>query len=163
MIKQTENAAYQIGFLDFTLFDDHVKFFSRYEMCDVEDSYRFNSNFALFVIDLSQIDKATEKDKKNGLDKWCRLFKAQTWDELKRIAKEDDVMEAIAQEVFNNNSDFAVRKRCRDREEYYKEKATLNRRIEKMENEIEEKNKALSEKDRLIEELRAQLAANSKS
>ncbi len=136
------------------------------------------------MIDLSQIDKATEKDKKNGLDKWCRLFKAQTWDELKRIAKEDDIMEAIAQEVFNNNSDFAVRKRCRDREEYYKEKATLDRRIEKMENEIEEKDsvisdlgkeisekekalsekdKALSEKDRLIEELRAQLAAASKA
>lgn len=78
----------EIVFLDYTLFPDHVKFFSAYEMCDIDDGYKFNSNFALYVIDLSQIDMATDADKATGLDKWCKLFKAKTWDELKKLAKE---------------------------------------------------------------------------
>ena len=140
----------EIGFLDYTLFSDHVKFFSAYEMCDTEDGYKFNSNFALFVIDLSQIDMATEADKAIGLDKWCRLFKAKTWDELKKFAKEDKLMEMIAEEVFKSNSDYAVRKRCQDREDYLRWKKWQETKFEKAQATIAAQEKALSDKDKTI-------------
>ena len=144
------HAAYQIGFLDYTLFPDHVKFFSAYEMCDIDDGYKFNSNFALFVIDLSQIDMATDADKATGLDKWCRLFKADTWDELKKLAKEDKLMEMIAEEVFKSNSDYAVRKRCQDREDYLRWKKWQETKFEKAQATIAAQEKALSDKDKTI-------------
>ncbi len=144
------HAAYQIGFLDYTLFPDHVKFFSAYEMCDIDDGYKFNSNFALFVIDLSQIDIATEADKATGLDKWCRLFKADSWDELKKLAKEDKLMEMIAEEVFKSNSDYAVRKRCQDREDYLRWKKWQETEFEKAQATIAAQEKALAEQDKII-------------
>ena len=155
------HAAYQIGFLDYTLFPDHVKFFSAYEMCDTKDGYKFNSNFGLFVIDLSQIDMATDADKATGLDKWCRLFKAKTWDELKKLAKEDKLMEMIAEEVFKSNSDYAVRKRCQDREDYLRWKKWQETEFEKAQATIAEQAQALSDKDKEIERLKALL--NEKS
>ena len=155
------HAAYQIGFLDYTLFPDHVKFFSAYEMCDIDDGYKFNSNFGLFVIDLSQIDMVTEADKATGLDKWCRLFKADTWDELKKLAKEDKLMEMIAEEVFKSNSDYAVRKRCQDREDYLRWKKWQETEFEKAQATIAAQEKALADKDKEIERLKALL--NEKS
>jgi len=133
---ENDHAAYQIGFLDYTLFDDHVKFFSSFEMCDVDDYYKYNSNFALFVIDLTQIDKATEADKASELDKWCRLFKAKTWDELKNIVKEDRIMAETAEAIYIYNSDEIIQKRCQDREEYLAEKNWYEEQLKKKDSEI---------------------------
>ncbi len=111
-------AAYQISFLDFTLFEDNEVFFADYGMRDKVTHYNFNSHFALFVVDLSRIDFATEEDKKSGLDAWCRLFKATTWEELKSIAKEDSIMEAVANDLYVCETDEIIQKRCEDREDY---------------------------------------------
>ena len=142
-----EHSAYQIGFLDFDLFKDHVKFFSRYEMCDTEDGYKINSNFALYVIQLNRLEIATETDRNTGLDKWCRLFKAQTYEELKKMAKEDAVMEAVAENIYESNSDFAVRRRCEDREEYLRHQEYIKREMERMNAVIEKQNESLAQKD----------------
>ncbi len=150
-------AAYQISFLDFTLFPDNEEFFSCYLMADTKTKYIFNSHFALFVVDLSKMNLATEEDKESGLDKWCRLFKATTWEELKSIAKEDIVMEAVANDLFICDSDEAIQKRCEDREEYL--------RREKHYEEIASKYEALaSENEELVSEnerLRALLKAHN--
>jgi len=74
------------------------------------------------VIDLTQIDKATAADKASELYKWCRLFKAKTWDELKCITKEDRIMAETAEAIYIYNSDEIIQKRCQDREEYLAEK-----------------------------------------
>lgn len=148
-----EHTAYQIGFLDYTLFEDHVKFLSSFELCDTEDHYKYNRNFALYVIDLTQIDNASEEDKTRELDRWCRLFKAKTWDELKNIVKEDYTMEAVAEEMYINNSDEIIKKRCQDREEYLARDRWFEAELKKAR---EERDKAAAD----IEILRAQLEAN---
>ncbi len=38
-------------------------------------------------------------------------------------------METIAEEVFNSNSDYAVRKRCQDREDYLRWQATYKNAV----------------------------------
>ena len=122
-------AAYQISLLDFTLFDDNVEFLARYEMIDIKTKYKYNSNFALFVVDLSRIDLATEDDKKSGLDTWSRLFKATTWEELKSLAKENEIMEAVANDVFTCESDEAIQKRLEDREDYLRHERFVKERM----------------------------------
>lgn len=148
-----KHAAYQIGFLDYTLFNDHIKFLSSFGLCDLEDHYRFNRNFVIYVIDLTQIDKASDVDKKSELDKWCRLFKATTWDEVKKIVKEDRIMEAVAEDMYINNSDEAIQKRCQDRAEYLARNKWYESELEKTR---EERDQATAG----MEILRAQLLEN---
>lgn len=149
-----EHSAYQIGFLDFDLFKDHIKFFSRYEMCDTEDGYRINSNFALYVIQLNRLEMETENDKDSGLEKWCRLFKAQTYEELKKLVKEDAVMEAVAENIYESNSDFAIRRRCEDREEYLRHQEYIKREMERMKAELEEKDALIASLQKQLETLK---------
>ncbi len=61
-------------------------------------------------------------------------------------------METIAEEVFNNNSDYAVRKRCQDREDYLRWQATYKKKEEQLEADLAEANRMLSEKDRELSE-----------
>ena len=42
-------------------------------------------------MDLTRIDLADEDDKKYGLDRWCKLFKAETWEDMRMIAEKDNV------------------------------------------------------------------------
>jgi len=43
-------------------------------------------------VDLTRIDLADGDDKKFGLDRWCRLFKAETWEDMRMIAEKDAVI-----------------------------------------------------------------------
>jgi predicted RNase H-like nuclease (RuvC/YqgF family) len=63
------------------------------------------------VLDLNQINLATEEDKRYQIDRWARLFKATTWDEL--------------------NGDETVRAQCRAREDYeYRQKMMQHKMAE---------------------------------
>jgi hypothetical protein len=46
----TAETVYQIGFLDFTLFEDHPEFFARYQMRNDKDSYLYTDKFNVYVI-----------------------------------------------------------------------------------------------------------------
>ena len=162
-----DHAAYQIGFLDFTLFEDNDKFFSAYEMCDIENHYRFNRNFALFVINLNRIDDATDADKASGLQKWCRFFKASTYEELKKLAKEESLMETLANDIFKKNADFNIQKLCEDRDDYLRSEYYRKLEMKKLKADLKETKmdlietqKDLSETQKENERLKALLEAN---
>ena len=153
-IYSKDHAAYQIGFLDFTLFEDNDKFFSAYEMCDIENHYRFNRNFELFVINLNRIDDATDADKASGLQKWCRFLKASTYEELKKLAKEEHLMEALANDIFRRNADENIQKLCEDRDDYLRSEYYRKKRTAELEQQLKETttllNKALAERDNAV-------------
>jgi hypothetical protein len=44
------------------------------------------------VIELDQEDKASDEDIKYGIDRWVRLFKSKTWEDLKMVAQENDII-----------------------------------------------------------------------
>jgi hypothetical protein len=56
-------------------------------------------------------------------DRWARLFKATTWDELKRIVGDDKYMYEASKTLYEMNGDETVRAQCRAREDYeYRQK-----------------------------------------
>ncbi len=138
---------------------EHTKFSSQYEMADIEDGFKFNRKFAIFVIDLGQIEMATKADKDSGLQKLCRLFKAQTYDELRRLSREDKTMSTVAKEVFDKNADFATRKLAQDRADYLYWESRKERKMADLEKAVAEKNKTIIEQDALIEKLQAEIAS----
>ncbi len=108
---------YQIGFIDFTLFEDHPEFFAQYQLKNAKDGYLYTDKFNILVVELSQTDLATAEDKSYGIDKWAKLFKATTWEEIKMLTKENPSMNSAAESIYLSNSDENIRELCRRRED----------------------------------------------
>lgn len=63
----------------------------------MEKHYIYNDNFTLNVLDISQIELATDEDKAYKMDYWAKLFKAKTWEDkspevIKNVSTELSIM-----------------------------------------------------------------------
>lgn len=67
-----------IGFLDYSLKDFTPEFYATYQLLNVKNHEIYSSKFALSVVNLNQIELATEEDRTYGIDHWAQLFKATT-------------------------------------------------------------------------------------
>lgn len=90
------------------------------------------------MVDLTQVDLASEEDEDWGIVFWAKLFKAKTWEELKMISKKSDALREAAETLYVMNADQAIRERCRAREDYYRIQNTMNHKLEKISAEKEE-------------------------
>lgn len=170
---QDAKSAVHIGFLDYTLFTDRPEFYAAYKLINVKNHHVYTDSLTLYVADLTRIDLATEEDKRYHIDGWARLFKANTWEELRMTASEDEALYEAAKTLFYQSSDEEIRMRCLDREEYYQDLKNYERKIEQdlqnYEHQIEQnrleyehiisaKDRTISEQTTEIERLRAELA-----
>ena len=156
--------AIHIGILNFSPFDGEPIFYSRNVLMDMNKHRLYSDKFQVNVLELKQIELATEEDKKWNLDFWAKLFKARTWEELKMIAKDNEYFTEASNTLCDLYADFNVRERCRDREDYELEQKYLHDTIEQMtkvheqdQMEIRQKDILLEKKDAMIEQLRREL------
>lgn len=132
-----------IGFTNFTLFPDAPEFYATYRMINIKNhSQVYSDKFTLSVVDLTQIDNATEDDKSSKIDYWARLFKAKTWEELQMLAQNDEYLQEAATSIRIANEAEIVREQCRAREDALRRERTLER----------DKNRLLAEKAALLDE-----------
>ncbi len=146
---------YQVGFLDFTLFEDHPEFFAKYQLRNARDNHLYTDRFNLIVVSLNQIKLATKEDKAYGIDKWASLFKSRTWEELKMVASNDKYMTSAVETVFLTNEDKNAIKIAREREDFLRSQAYKEAKIKELET-------SNAEKDAEIKRLRAELEALKK-
>lgn len=139
-----------IGFLNYTLFEQSPEFYATYKLINVKNHDIYNDNFTLSVVNLSRIDLATDEDKKYLVDHWARLFKATTWEEIHMLASDNNYFSEASNTMFRLSAEEDIRKRCLDREEYYREIRTYKKIIA-------EDRARIAEKDAMIEELSAEL------
>lgn len=148
-----------IGFLDYTLFEECPEFHATYKMMNEKNHHVYSGNFVLSVVDLSQIDLATDEDKMYRLDYWARLFKATTWEEIKMLASKDENIMEASKSIFQMSADEIILKRCEDREDYYQDIAAYEHRVNALEEEVEQeriaKEQERAEKEKLLEWARA--------
>ena len=152
--------SFHIGFLDFTLFKDHPVFYASYLLRD-ETGYLYTDKFSIGVVDLSRIALATDADRQYNIDKWALLFKAQSWEDIKMLAKEDTNIQAAAATVFQLTEDDRIRQQYEAREDHLRRERGMARRlayVDSLEKEVAEKDEQLAEKDELIAEKDGQLA-----
>ena len=157
---------HSIGFLDFTLFPETPEFYATYQLKNVKTGQIYSSKFSIHVVDLKRIDLATEEDQKYGIDQWAKLFKANTWQELRMITHNSPVLQQAAKDLYTINGDEILRQQARARADAEFWERRQKARIQQLENALAEKNTviaekdgALAEKDKQIELLKAQLAA----
>ena len=123
-------SAIHIGFLDYTLFKERPEFYASYKLINVKNHQKYSDSLTLHVVDLSRIDLATEEDRKYHIHEWALLFKSTTWEEIKMLASKDEYLQEASETIFRMSADELVRKRCRDREEYYQDLRNYERKIE---------------------------------
>ncbi len=103
------------------------------------------------------MDLATEEDIECGLLEWTKLFKAETWEEIKMLAEKDKYIAEAAKTVWGLSQEQIIRLQCAAREDLEKSRRKELRNIELMKDEIVELKEILSEKDAKIAELEALL------
>lgn len=118
-----------IGFLDYTLFRESPEFYATYKLINVKNHEVYSDNFILSVVNLSRIDLATDEDKKYQLDHWAGLFKATTWEEIHMLASKNNYINEASNTMLRLSAEEDIRKRCQDREDYYRQIRTYERTI----------------------------------
>ena len=152
-----------IGFLDFQLFPDDAEFYAIYKLLNVKSHKEFSDKLTLSVVDLTHIELATEEDKSFQIDRWARLFKATTWEEIKLMAEGNEYLMQATQELYECNADELIRQQCRAREEYYKYQRTVEKALKDTTAERDrlatERNQLAAEKAKALETIQEQQTA----
>lgn len=147
--------AIHIGFLNFDpVSSEHPEFYSSYRLLNEKTYTPYSDKFILRVVNLRQIDSATDEDRANRIDYWARLFTATTWEEIKMLAKNNDFIASASQSLYESNADEITREKCRARENYI----CLERTLAEQEKRLAEQEAELADKDKIIENLKKQLA-----
>jgi predicted transposase/invertase (TIGR01784 family) len=154
--------AIHIGFLDFTPFPEHPEFYASYKLLNVKTHYLYTGKFVLNVVSLKHIDLATDEDKQFGIDRWARLFKSTTWEDIKMLAKNEPIFQDAAETLYDLNADETIRAQCRAREDYNRQQSAIKYRFKELNTELKkvtsELQKVSSEKQQLASE-KQQLAS----
>jgi uncharacterized protein (TIGR02449 family) len=100
----------------------------------------------LNVVSLKHIDLATDEDKQFGIDRWARLFKSTTWEDIKMLAKNEPIFKDAAETLYNLNSDETIRAQCRAREDYNRQQSAIKYHIKEITTELK---KVTTEKQQL--------------
>ena len=141
---------HSIGFLNFTLFEDQPEFFATYELRNKKTGHLYSSKFSFHVLDLTRIDLATEEDIFYEIDRWAKLFKAKTWEELRMIAKNNPDLLQASNDLYTVNADEIIRQQARARADAEFWERNRNAKIKRLEDTIAENQNIIAEKDNVI-------------
>ena len=164
--------AVQIGILNFSLFQEFPEFYANYYMINEKTYHKYSDKFRLAVVDLTQIERATEEDREYKIDQWAKFFKCRDWSEVTMLARRNvDIQEAVGT-VYRLSKEQQIRQQCEAREDYYKRERDRQkrdrlaeereRRIAEKEQQVEKKEQQVEKKEQQIEKDRQELVENQK-
>ena len=143
----------QISFTDFTLFEEEPEFYATYMWINRKKLTQvYSDKMVISNVNLSRIDLATEEDKKYCIDKWAKIFKATTWEELKMLATADKNTEQAISSIWQLTEEEKIRDQIRYREEREREHNHLIDKLKRLENQVAENEIMMAEKDNRIAE-----------
>ncbi len=146
-----------IGLLDFTLFKEHEKFYATYRLLEEKDHYPYTDKLQIGVMDLTRIDLATTEDQEYNIDKWARLFKAKTWEDIRMVAAKNQMIDDAATTIYQLTADERIRQQCEAREDYLRRQRGIQEMLEEQRQQLAEKDQQLTEKDQQLTEKDQQL------
>lgn len=149
--------AIHIGILDFTLFEEYPEFFASYRLLNVKNHNEYTSKFQLYVLDLNQIELATQEDRKHERDVWARLFQAKTRGDLMSIAQQYKEFEPVINKMNALMSDDAIQLQYDAEETLRNREKGIRKKIHRLEEELADKDERLLNQEARIAELEAKL------
>ena len=134
-----------IGILDHDLFPEHPEFYAKYLLTNVSNGNIYTSIFGMNVLSLNRIGLATEEDRNNKLDYWAKLFRAETWEELKILAERSEAMSEVAEAMYRVSAEQHNQSILRARRKYEEIHATI----------VNARDRAEAERDAVVAKLDA--------
>jgi len=152
----------QIDILDFDLYKGAEEFYSVYHLAHDKTGRIYSSKLALHVLQLNKEEHATEEDKMYQIDYWARLFKATTWEELKMLAQEQEILQSTVETIYCVSADDYTREEIRAREDEIRIQRTIENELKSNKEQIAEQRKQLLEQSRQLTEKSERLAKQDK-
>jgi predicted transposase/invertase (TIGR01784 family) len=148
--------AVHIGFLDYTLFPESPEFFAKYRLRNERTGQLYTSKFLISVVDLTQINLATEEDIQAHRNLWASFFKATTWEELKMLAQQDTNIAKAVTTVHRLTEDEEFRQQYEAREDRIRQQLDhdywYDTEIKKHQAVIQEQQARIAELEKLLAE-----------
>ena len=88
-----------ISILDFINMPEEPSFYNHYQLMNPKTRAIYSDKLNIHMIELPKLNTATEEEKQSKLYRWCRMFRAKTWEEYESIAKGDNAMETAVKEL----------------------------------------------------------------
>ena len=83
----------QIAIMDHTLFPEHRRFLTKYQLRD-DEGFVYSDKLEFIVMDLTAMDEANQNEEDQGLLEWAEASNANDWNTVDRI-NNDGVQEAV--------------------------------------------------------------------
>ena len=129
------NPVIQISILDFNLFEEIEELCSRYYLMNENAEYhnRYTDGFAIYVLNLRQIynEKVIQKEQQTELYQWAKLFRAESWEEIRMLAEKDEIFDECVCTMAQLTEDEKIRMQCEARNDYIARQKGLESRITK--------------------------------
>ena len=170
--------AIHIGFLDYTLFPDYPEFYAIYRMINERTGQLYSSKFRISVVDLTKRNLATKEDIAHHRDLWAAFFKATEWGEVMALAEKDKNISEAAFTLRKLSDDELFKMRYEAREDMLRQEWDMQyyytNQLNEKDAELADKDaelagkdailakqaSELADKDKIIEELKNQLAVS---
>ena len=146
---------HHIGFLDYDPKGLSPEFYATYQLLNIKNHEKYSDKFTLSVVNLNQIELATEEDRQYGIDHWARLFRADTWEVIKKMAQNNEYISSAAETMLASSQDASLRIFLEGVEEANRSRRGQERLLEET---ITQRNEAIAEKDVAIAERDAAIA-----
>ena len=170
--------AVHIGFLDYTLFPDYPEFYATYRMINERTGQLYSSKFRISVVDLTKRNLATKEDIAHHRDLWAAFFKSTEWGEVMALAEKDKNISEAAVTLRKLSDDELFKMRYEAREDMLRQELDMQyyytNQLNEKDAELADKDaelagkdailakqaSELADKDKIIEELKNQLAVS---
>lgn len=124
-----------IGILNFTPQGFPERLYLDYYFYNLDTAHKYSDKMSIRVLELNQLDRVADDQKKSNLYYWASFFKAKTWEEMWMLAEKDETIRECVFTYKELTADEKVRMQSEAREDYYRrlnwaEKRGLNRGME---------------------------------
>ena len=111
--------AIHIGILSDPPFSDMDDFYSEYLLTNTRHPHIFSRNFSLRMLNLNQLENATENERVSELYHWACLFRAKTWEDIRMIAENNNAIREAASHLKILSEKEKIQQQAESRERYF--------------------------------------------
>lgn len=110
--------AVHIGILPKSPLEEEDGFYSEYLLKNVQTNRVFTGKFSVRVLNLGQMENVPEEERDSELYYWARLFRAETWEEIRMLSEKKRYLNAAATQMYELSEDEKIQLQCEARERY---------------------------------------------
>ena len=107
-----------ISILDFHLPHLTPEFYSEFKLANIRNHEIYSDKFSLNVLNLKTLEDDSIVKEPVDLYEWALLFKSETWEDLKMLAKKNDFLTEAVLTLHEMTDDERIREQCEAREKY---------------------------------------------